>query len=71
MDFETRKEKFQDGLEKIAAEYGINLYAANIAFPNGEVAPMIKMLDVQAETAVKPVPVKKDEGRAKKRASSN
>lgn len=44
--FEERKSGYEEALEKIGEEFGISLYAANVVMPNGEVLPMVKMVDI-------------------------
>lgn len=53
LKFEERKRKFENDLGKIVAKYNIDLYAANVMLPNGEVMPMIKLADLLEEDADK------------------
>lgn len=46
LKFEERKSKFEKDLMALSKKYSIDLYAANVVLPGGEVMPMIKLADL-------------------------
>ena len=45
----NNKEQFEKELIELQNKYWVNLYAANVVLPNGEVMPMIKIYQEKAE----------------------
>lgn len=53
MTFEQRKDGFQKKLLETMSEFHIDIYAVNVVMKNGEVMPIIKMLDTAKEEELK------------------
>ena len=45
MTFDKRRDKFENIIEKAMEECNVELYAANVCMPNGEVLPVLKVTD--------------------------
>jgi len=50
MKFEERKEELEKELIDSMAKFEIEIYAANVCMPNGEVLPVLKMVDKHEAT---------------------
>jgi len=64
MKFEERKKLFQEELLKLLGKYKVGIYPANVATPNGEVIPSIKMLDADPKKETADI-IKTDENKTK------
>jgi hypothetical protein len=62
MNFEERKNLFQEELTNIMNKYDIDIYPANVVMPSGEVMPMIKMGDTKKETTKEEELTTKEDG---------
>ncbi len=45
MNFQERKTELEKELTDLITKYEIDIYAANVMMPNGEVIPALKMVD--------------------------
>jgi len=46
-NFKERKQEFEKRLEALMDKYGVRLYPVNSVMQNGEVVPVVKILDVK------------------------
>ncbi|MDP3013603.1 MAG: hypothetical protein Q8M92_05125 [Candidatus Subteraquimicrobiales bacterium] len=52
MTFQERSEEFQQKLENLQREYGVQLYATQVLLQNGEIAILIKLRDLLPQEQV-------------------
>ena len=52
-EFADKVAKFQEGIKKLQDEHNLEMYAANIVFQNGEVAPVIRIKEIKDEDSTK------------------
>jgi len=66
MTYEDRQKAFEKELLELVQKHKVNVYAANVVFPNGEVMPMLKTSDADAKLEDQIKEVETDEDKSKK-----
>ncbi len=71
-NFDKRAGEFNRGILELQKKHGVSLYAANVVLKNGEVAPMVRLADVNKnqEMIINPSE-KNNENKSKRRNSRN